>query len=55
MKLLELSEGRGAERDQENSINGFETNSKNNNITDLYKGINTFKKGHKSRTTLVTD
>jgi hypothetical protein len=37
------------------SIYELESNSKNKNIRDLYKGINEFKKGYKSRTNLVKD
>jgi len=35
--------------------NEFETNVKNKNITDLYRGINKFKTGYHPRTTLVKD
>jgi hypothetical protein len=34
-------------------INEFETNSKNKNFRDLYRGINDFKKGHQPRTNVV--
>jgi hypothetical protein len=36
-------------------INKLESNSKNRNIRDLYKGINEFKKGYQPRTNLVKD
>jgi hypothetical protein len=36
-------------------INGLESNSKNKNIRDLYRGINEFKKGYQRRTNLVKD
>src|SRR5215475_5791408 len=36
-------------------IEELETNSKINNIRDLYKGINYFKKGYQPRTTIVKD
>jgi hypothetical protein len=36
-------------------INEIESNSKNKNIRDLYKGINEFKKSYKPRTNLVRD
>jgi hypothetical protein len=36
-------------------INELESNSKNKNITDLYRGINEFKKGYQPRTNLVKD
>jgi hypothetical protein len=36
-------------------INELESNSKNNNITDLYRGINKFKKRYQPRTNLVKD
>jgi hypothetical protein len=35
-------------------INKFETNNKNKNIRDLYRGINEFKKGHQPRIILST-
>jgi hypothetical protein len=34
-------------------INELETNSKNKNIRDLYRGINEFKKGYQPRTNMV--
>jgi hypothetical protein len=34
-------------------INMLETNSKNKNIRDLYRGINEFKKGYQPRTNMV--
>jgi hypothetical protein len=34
-------------------INELESNSKNKNIRDLYRGINEFKKGYQPRTNLV--
>jgi hypothetical protein len=36
-------------------INELETNSKNKNIRDLYRGINDFKKGYQPRTNVVKD
>jgi hypothetical protein len=36
-------------------INEYESNSKNKNIRDLYRGINEFKKGYQPRTNLVKD
>jgi hypothetical protein len=38
-----------------NKINELETNSKNKNIRDLYRGINKFKKGYQSRTNMVKE
>jgi hypothetical protein len=34
-------------------IDGLESNSKNKNIRDLYRGMNEFKKGYQPRTNLV--
>jgi hypothetical protein len=36
-------------------INELETNCKNKNIRELYRGINDFKKGNQSRTNMVKD
>jgi hypothetical protein len=36
-----------------NKISKLETNSKNKNIRDLYRGINEFKKGYQPRTNMV--
>jgi hypothetical protein len=36
-------------------IEELDTNSKTNNIRDLYKGINDFKKGYQPRTNIVKD
>jgi hypothetical protein len=36
-------------------INELATNSKNNNIRDLYRGINEFKRGYQPRSNLVKD
>ena len=36
-------------------IEDLETNSKINNIRDLYRGINYFKKGYQARTIIVKD
>jgi hypothetical protein len=36
-------------------INELESNIKNKNIRDLYRGTNEFKKGHQLRTSLVKD
>jgi hypothetical protein len=38
-----------------NNINELETNSKNKNIRDLYRGINEFKKGYQPRTNMVKE
>jgi hypothetical protein len=38
-----------------NKINELESNSKNKNIRDLYRGINEFKKSYQPRTNLVKD
>jgi len=37
----------------ERKINELETNSKNKNIRDLYRGINEYKKGYQPRTNLI--
>ena len=34
-------------------IEELETNSKINNVSDVYRGINDFKKGYQPRTTIV--
>jgi hypothetical protein len=36
-------------------INELETNSKNKNIRDLYRGVNDFKRGYQPRTNVVKD
>jgi hypothetical protein len=36
-------------------INELESNSKNKNIRDLYRGRNEFKKGYQPRTNLIND
>jgi len=36
-------------------IEDLETNSKINNVRNLYRGINNFKKGYEPRTTIVKD
>jgi hypothetical protein len=36
-------------------INELESNSKNKNMRDLYRGINEFKKGYQPRTNTVKD
>jgi hypothetical protein len=36
-------------------MNELESNSKNKNIRDLYRGINEFKKGYQPRTNLVKE
>jgi hypothetical protein len=36
-------------------INELQTNSKNKNIRDLYRGINEYKRGHQPRNNLVKD
>jgi hypothetical protein len=38
-----------------NKINELETDSKNKNIRDLYRGINEFKKGYQPRTDMVKE
>jgi hypothetical protein len=50
MKLIEL-EGTKEKGVPEDKINELETNSKNKNVTDLYRGMNEFKKGFQVRTT----
>jgi hypothetical protein len=37
------------------NINGLESNSKNNNMRYMYRGINEFKKGYQPRTNLAKD
>jgi hypothetical protein len=39
----------------EDKINELESNSKNKNIRDLYRGINEFKKGYQPRTNVVKE
>jgi hypothetical protein len=39
----------------ERKIKELESNSKNKNVRDLYRGINEFKKGYQTRTNLVKD
>jgi len=36
-------------------IEELETNSTNNNVRDLYRGINDFKKGYQPRTSIIKD
>jgi hypothetical protein len=36
-------------------INELETNNKNKNIRDLYRGINKFKKGYQPRINIIKD
>jgi hypothetical protein len=36
-------------------INELETNNKNKNIRDLYRGINKFKKGYQPRINIIED
>jgi hypothetical protein len=38
-----------------NKLNELETNSKNKNIRDLFRGINEFKKGYQPRTNMVKE
>jgi hypothetical protein len=40
---------------QKDKINELATNSKNKNISDLYRGINGFKRGYQPRNNLVKD
>ena len=35
------------------NVNKLEENSKNNNIREIYKGINEFKKGYQTRTYII--
>jgi hypothetical protein len=52
-KLVDIS---GTKRKYlKNKINELESNSKNKNIRDLYRGINELKKGYQSRTNLLKD
>jgi site-specific DNA-adenine methylase len=47
---------RNKERENlKDKINELESNSKNKNIRDLYRGINELKKVHQPRTNLVKD
>jgi hypothetical protein len=55
VKLLELPETKEEKWYLEDKINELEPNSKNKNIRDLYRGINEFKKGYQSRTSLEKD
>jgi hypothetical protein len=36
-------------------INELETNNKNRNTRDLYRGMNTFKKGYQPRINIIKD
>jgi C4-type Zn-finger protein len=36
-------------------INELETDNKNKNIRDLYRGINEFKKGYQPRSSIIND
>jgi hypothetical protein len=54
VKLTDLS-GRKKKEYLKAKINELETNSKNKNIRDLYRGINYFKKGCQRRTNVVKD
>jgi hypothetical protein len=40
---------------EKGKINGLETNNKNENIRDLYRGINKFKKGYQHRINMMKD
>jgi hypothetical protein len=53
VKAVELSGKEG--RYLKENFNKFETNSKNNNITGLYRGINEFREGYQPRTNTVKD
>jgi hypothetical protein len=49
-----MNEDRNKKREYvEDKINELESNSKNKNTRDLYKGITEFKQGYQSRTNLV--
>jgi hypothetical protein len=39
----------------EGKINELETNNKNKNIRDLYRGINEFRKGYQPRINIIKD
>jgi C4-type Zn-finger protein len=53
MKLVDIS---GKKREYlKSKINELETNSKNKNIRELYRGINDFKKGYQPRTNILKD
>jgi hypothetical protein len=52
VKLVELSGPKKWEY-LKNKINELETNSKNKNIRDLYRGINEFKNVYQPRTNMV--
>jgi hypothetical protein len=54
MKLVELSGPKKREY-LKNKINELETDSKNKNIRDLYRGVNEFKKGYQPRTNMVKE
>jgi hypothetical protein len=54
VKLVELS-GPKKKEYLKNKINELETDSKNKNIRDLYRGINEFKKGFQPRTNMVKE
>ena len=46
---------RNKKKDLKVKIEELETNSKINNVRDLYRGINDMKKGYQPRTTIVKD
>jgi hypothetical protein len=53
VRLVELS---GEKREYlKEKINEVKTNSKNENIIDLYRGISKFKKSYRPRTNVVED
>jgi hypothetical protein len=52
LKLVEFSEPKKRDH-MKDKINEPETNSKNKNIRDLYKGINEFKNGYQPKTTVT--
>jgi hypothetical protein len=54
VKLVELS-GLKKRKYLKNKRNELETNSKNKNIRDLYRGINEFKKGYQPRTNMAKE
>jgi hypothetical protein len=54
VKLADVS-GKKKREYVKNKINELETNNKNKNIRDLYRGITEFKKNYQPRNNLVKD
>jgi hypothetical protein len=54
VKLADIS-GTKKRKYLKDEINKLETNNKNNNNVDLYRGINELKKGYQPRSNLVKD